>query len=229
MNIIPFTKLLISARQLSDGVRNATGLVENWESVINTEAIENLQRLHNGLFCFLAFNSVVDKEIFDYIESGALAAESGDKLLILYVVNCRMPSASIVTSQELSSLLTIRNDSNPCMEIISKIFDNKFHPVLPALVIYDNLVSSKSAIYIPLNNKQNLSKVDCLRFIVKVIQDKSLRNIDKEQSSINKLSTAFTIANLSFEKNINYTFGECMIKTFQTIVKFKSDLISIFV
>ena len=223
MIILPLSKIIISIEDTNSGVKKATGLVREWESLLDVKVVEQLRERHKGVFCFLAFDSEFDSDIFSYIKTGALSAESGDNILILYIVNKIVETLTKVDDDEADSLFEFNNKSSTNQKILAFVFGDKGHFSLPGLLIFDNVSNSNKSIYVPLINKYS-NKIDCLRKVVELVG----KNYNKSNEGIiNKLGVTLSTENIEYQKNVKYSFGECIIMMYKLLLKTKSDLISI--
>ncbi|WP_194972643.1 hypothetical protein [Aquiflexum lacus] len=229
MNIIPISKFIISAQQRSQKVKNATGLIEDWESLLDVNTIELLRQNHSAFFSFLAFDASVDKDIFEYIETGALAGESGEEFMVLYIINKILNSPTLVKENDLFDFMEVRTERNLNKEIVKSFFDSKINITIPGLLIFDNIAFSKKTLFVPFIGQNNYTKLDCFRKVVSIMAIAETKLRGKEDSIIDKISIQLLLSNIEYSKNSSYTFGEFLIKAFKILKEVKSDLIAIFV
>jgi hypothetical protein len=223
MTILPLSKLLISSEDSNSGVKNATGLMRDWEALLNNDTIEALRASHDGIFCFLAFNAKFDSDILTYIESGALAAESGDEILILYCINTTIDTITFINDQDLRNLFHFESKSNVNDQIIRALFPETDSALQPGLLIFDVKANSKNAVYVPFINKYS-SKTDCMRKVIEIIT-KVLHN--KNKNALDAIGLQLLKENIDYIKNTKYSFGEHIIIIYRILSKAKSDIISI--
>ena len=183
MNLLPFSKLLISEKQLKIGVKYATGLVEDWESLMYPETIELLRKSKKHVYCFIAFNKKVDEEIFNYIKTGALGAESGDEIVILYTINKIIKSPRYIENDELTELLTMTNETNSTIEILKAHFPDGNALMFPGILIFDNTPYSSKSVYVPLSGNEKLDKITYFRKVLGILKKSNCKNQKRGQKS----------------------------------------------
>lgn len=224
MNYIPFSKYLISYNQAIIGGKRATGLVDEWERLLNPEFIELLRSEHNGIFCHLFFNPIVDKEVNTFIESGALSSEAGDKIIVLLsaqeVENTKRTRKGGILNNHIK--LDFNTGSNE--KIFKYYFGNDLNAVLPGFIVFDCVPKSRRCIFFSFMN-QNTTEVGNARRVLKLIHE-CYHKSDKA-NFLNHLAKSALLENIEFTKNYELSFGEFVVYTFKILKEYKSELFSL--
>lgn len=227
MTIIPLSNLINSVDYTNSGVKNATGMIRDWEKLLQPETIERLRAQHQGVICYLAFDSLMDTELLNYIQTGSLSSEAGDEVLILFSINKIVESMTMIEEEELKEIIEFDHKENVNHKVLQAYFNDASYQALPGLLIFDNIANSKNSIYVPLNKTAHPQQLDGLRKVLEIIHQQIGKRGFKS-SLIDAIATDLVREKLEYEKNNNYSFGEGIILFYRILMKAKSDLISIF-
>lgn len=227
MTLLPFSKLLSGSNHINSKIKNATGLIKDVELLLNSNAIESLQKKHKGIFCYLALDTQIDSELYEYIKTGSLASESGDNLIILYSINTNINSIKVIENDKLQDFFDFDYKSNINIEIIQALYGDNLIPSLPGLLVFDNLPNSIKSIYIPFMDSKFGNNLNCLREVIRILRKSCQNDYNPNKSIIEEVSIQVAISNINYHKNSKYNFKEHIINIYRNLIKIKGDLISL--
>lgn len=139
--------------------RHATGEIQNREDVFSETAAAALQNYHNGPFAFLAFDPRIDTPVTEYVETGALTADTGTRVLLLMFAMEQSSPLSQPSATELGLPIDIRTGEHPSVTVINKLFPTLKRPILPGILFFDELLEPVEAVYVSLAGYLTVSAV----------------------------------------------------------------------
>jgi hypothetical protein len=126
--------------------RYFSGGIESLQTLLRPENLAALQRLHNGLYCFLAFHPNADPFISEYVEKGSLASDSGKEIMVLFIAAREMRTPQRIQINDLG--IQLDNVIHPAYEAVNLLFPGK-KVQIPGIVFFDNFVNQRNRYIFP--------------------------------------------------------------------------------
>ncbi|AXG71130.1 hypothetical protein KORDIASMS9_03385 [Kordia sp. SMS9] len=229
--ITPFKNIISSHLDEEVGLKNATGLVKDWETLINPEKIETIKENYPGAIIFIAIDNNIDVNLFDYIIGEELENKSGNNILILFMSNSEFETPDILDVEEIKELLEIKYSQSIIHEILKAYFNDTKYFNLPGILIFDKKKFSKNGIYVPLMSNDDYQELNLKKQISLLYKNIEITTNtyfkSKDDNFLSKLGVQLTKNKIQYIKSTKISFGEYLVKVLQKIYELKGDIISI--
>lgn len=186
---ISFQSIVEAAWHSENMVENASGMIQKPEEILSHQNLEALERVHRGVFAFLAFHPDGDQVIRDYILQGTLSDDSGTRVLVLFVLDRTARWPKRIEPSDFGDWVKLDRESHPCTAIPQLLFKSKVPPALPGLIFFEKF-SITEPVYVSLDGTTSVSEVRDLVREVSVIATKCLQ----EQGIAGEFAGRFSIA-----------------------------------
>jgi len=127
--------------------RNLTGVVRRPHELLHADRVRQLEERHSGMFSLLVFDPKIDKPVAEYVQSGALAADSGSKMLVLLCLGVRVQSGSRLRDLQQSDFIQVDAASPLSYELGRALFGPNLDP--PGLLVFEGLSGEFQPVYVP--------------------------------------------------------------------------------
>ncbi len=159
MLVLSFAALVEEA---SANTKNLSGNIRDLASLFQPENLERL-RPYAKAYCFIAFHAS-DQAVVDYVRGGTLDYDSGPDVLVLFVLDEPAPAAVQVDNGSLTAWVDLSAGTHPAYQMVRDLFSSTSVPPLPGLVLFEDLAEDREALYVPLGQFEDESKVrGCMR------------------------------------------------------------------
>lgn len=129
-------------------VKNATGSFLSVEQLAQDAGL--LTRKHAGLFAYLAFHPQQDNAVREYVEGQSVCSDAGTSIMVLTMAAQPCGFAEDVTPELLVGKTAVTYARHPAYEIAEWMFPTGRRPLLPGLLIFDQVFDVRDALYVPL-------------------------------------------------------------------------------
>jgi hypothetical protein len=223
MQTISFTALLEES-VANPSFRRASGNVMSFDRLLNAENLAALERAHPGVFAFLAFHPGVDAAVADYVREGTLGSDSGPRILVLFTIDADMRMAD---RQLTVDDVEIDAGVHPAYQMVRILFAPKPPPALPGIIFINQFTEGGSAVYSELNNLPDASAVrERLRTLF-AMAEKSLGSTGNRGKFTGVFASSLQAAQLPYSTSSRTSLREWLIRSFQFVVKYRSDLVAV--
>lgn len=223
---ISLTKILqeASITTPSGKQRYFSGGIESLQTLLRPENQAALQRLHDGLYCFLVFHPNADHFISEYVENGSLASDSGKEIMVLFIAAREMRTPQRIQINDLG--IQLDNEIHPAYDAVSLLFPGK-KVQLPGIVFFDNFIKPKESVYIPIEKTESLEVTTSIFRKVFVIAQKSYQFSKSEGIDFeNHFAIQLGKNHVDYKRTGRTSLGEWLIKAYNIICENKSDIIA---
>lgn len=226
MQVLSFTKILEDVSASLDA-KHFEGEIKQLDALLSAENAARLQERHRGLFCFLAFFPNIDRAVVDYVLSGALASDSGPKILVLFLSLASAPTPKEV-SRDLVAGVDVKDAIHPAYEIVNNIFEGADKQSLPGLLIFSRLVNLPEAIYVSLGPYRSGNSVREMCQKIFVAAEKTmLDSPDLDGAFFDRLAAKLALANLTYARTARTSFREWLVRSYTFLQKHGKDLVAV--
>ena len=157
MRVINILRLIEEQLYTNSSSRNFSGAVSDLEFLMQHS--NDLNKVHKGLFAYFAFHPFVDEDVAKYIASGAVDADSGPEIMVMFITNrsCEIPRT--VTAEILNTIVPLRDGENVPDYMLRSMFPGKPEPIPPGIIFFDRIFGNTNAVYISLSNETSLQEI----------------------------------------------------------------------
>jgi hypothetical protein len=204
--------------------RYFSGGIQSIQALLEPANQAALQRLHNGLFCFLAFYPETDSFISEYVQKGSLASDSGRQIMVLFIAAREMRNPQHIQIDDLK--IEIDRNIHPAYEAVSTLFPRK-QVALPGIVFFDDFIRPKESVYVQIKKADSLESAAAIcRNIFMVAQTSYQASKEKHHEFSDEFAIRLGKSHINYQRSGKTTFGEWLIKVYNIIYENKSDIIA---
>ncbi len=126
-----------------------TGKIDDLEKVLRPDGLAALEKVAT-FFAFLAFHPGVDQAVKEYVLSGALSADSGPDILVMFCLDENAETPVPVDDSSFGSWLTLDATAPPSYTMVRHLFDPSAVPPLPGLAFFEGIGHDSEVVYVHL-------------------------------------------------------------------------------
>jgi hypothetical protein len=178
MKVLSLLKLAEDAGYIAEGKRNQLGAIQDSKTFEQNFAA--LDRQHRGVYAFVAFHPLADKDVVDYIADGSLGDDAGSHILALFLQADKVPQAlREVRSSDPLFGISLSLEEHPAYALANKFFLGAARPQLPGIVFLNRLFEPVYSLYVMLEgaNKEQI-RAQCRK-----VFDAANQSADKSKGS----------------------------------------------
>lgn len=219
MLVLSFAALLEEAQR--GDCYNRGGNITRLDLLFSEENLAHV-REHAKAFCFLAFDGAKDKAVVDYVGGdSSLPDDSGPDVMVLFTLNQFAPLA--IPVPEAGTEITV--GTHPVYAMVRMLFEGKPRPILPGLVVFDDLAEAAEAVYLPLDH---LDTEDEVRLhLRRVFSDVEFVAGDaKPKKFLDDLCVRLRRRGLEYERTGRRSIREWMLRSVELAREHKGDIVS---
>jgi hypothetical protein len=149
VRIFSLTRVAEEAGYMLEPGRNKLGSIQNPRTF--EENFAALDQLHKGIFAFLAFHPVSDKQVAEYVREGSLGSDAGPHILVFFLAGfdaAQAPRRLVVGDLQYGVELSL--EAHPAYELAARFSAQEVSPPFPGLIVFDGLLTPRQAIYVPI-------------------------------------------------------------------------------
>jgi hypothetical protein len=201
------------------GVKRLTGTIESAGILLSPTSAEAIDARHSGSYVLFIFDPDVDKDLATYVDSNALADDSGKTIFAMY----QLPShAAPDTTLEQFGVKGVV-EASPLVVFATEIFGGKPR-ASPGMLVLGRLSSKTNAVYIALNRPDKDRPIaDRVREALRMIAEATKPGTD-EVLSADDLGAALALKNIDYSRSEPITVREGFFKMLGTLWAHRSDI-----
>ncbi len=157
MIVIDFERLLRELNYSMGPAWGSSGSFTEANDLIGSS--EALTQLHSGVFAFLAYNPLVEDFVSAYVESGALATDTGSAVMALFLAGSDRGRPVPFQKERLVSAVRVIESIDPVREVLSWVFPADPQPVAPGIVFFDRPLGVRESVFVPIRELDSAARL----------------------------------------------------------------------
>jgi hypothetical protein len=131
------------------GPKNLSGDIKDAGKLLNPQTLAGLAKIA-PVTAFLAFHPGTDRPVADYVRNGALSADSGPNVLVLFALDVPASAPVPLGADAFASWVDFDARSHPSYDLVRLLFDGSSVPTLPGIVFFQTAGPNADAVYVEL-------------------------------------------------------------------------------
>lgn len=132
------------------GQKNFTGDIKDTAQLLDPQSLDRLAQIAL-VTAFLAFHPGTDRPVVDYVRNGALSADSGPNVLVLFALDVPASAPVPIGADAFAGWINFDAGSHPSYDLVRLLFDGGAVPTLPGIVFFRTAGPDADAVYVELN------------------------------------------------------------------------------
>lgn len=218
---------LIEATTAVPGEKNLTGNIQDLHKVFQPEIAINLEREHGGVFAFLVFHPKLDPGVRDYLSLGAVGAEAGKDILVLFTLETRIHTPKKMSPALLEAGITIQSDEHPAYEFARALFAPR-EPLLPGVVFFRRLSSLSEPVYVHLADASSVEAAGkSFRRLFSLANESYSASKTSGAEFSDLLSSRLALADVKYERIQSLSVLEVLAHSFHAVKRNLKDIAAV--
>lgn len=172
--------------------------------------------------CFLAFHPTGDAAVTDYVCGDTLPDDSGPDLLVLFTLAQPAPIAVPVRHGSFDQWAELKFGVHPAYQLVRLLFEGKRPPVLPGLVVFQDLGTDTDGLYLPLSRLDKEVRAR-LRDVFADISYEARK--DKPAKFLDNLGVCLSRRGLAYERTNRRPIREWLLAAFRLTGDHYGDIV----
>lgn len=206
--------------------KKLAGNVKDAESLLQPETLNELAQ-SVPLAAFLAFHPATDQAVMDYVRSGALSADSGPRILVLFALDQTASAPIPVGLQSFSQWLELDTTSHPSYDLVRLLFDERAVPPLPGIVFFASVGDRTDAVYVELAGLNSVVEVQARLRQVFAVADDLVRDGHPGAGFGDDFGTRLKAKRVPYVRTQRASFLEWLVHGFQLIGDHRGDIVAV--
>lgn len=208
------------------GVKGLSGNIKSFDELFQPGRLEALEKVY--YYCaFLAFHPKTDTAVTEYVKNGTLSSDSGPNILTLFTLDTEATWPTPITDQSFTSWLDVEVSNYPAYQMVRMLFEPNQVPPLPGIVFFRSFNSKREAIYIALQELDDVKAVQKRLRVLFSLADEIVRKTKKPDDIQSELAVALQEHRIAFSKTSNTTMSEWIIRSYQFLGDHLGDIVSV--
>ncbi|WP_007518963.1 MULTISPECIES: hypothetical protein [Pseudofrankia] len=210
------------------GLKNFAGDVRDAAKLLDRPTLAALSRVA-PVTAFLAFHPGADQAVADYVRGGALAADSGPNLLVLFALDAPASAPVPLGADAFTSWIDFDARGHPSYDLVRLLFADAAVPPLPGIVFFQTLDPDgrePDAVYVGLAGLASPADVAArLREVLALADEVGRDGPDDDFGT--RLGARLAARKIRYERTGRLSLREWLIRGYQVVGSRFADLVSI--
>lgn len=200
-------------------VKRLTGTIERPDVLLSAASVEAIDARHHGSYVLFIYDPDVDKELATYVESNALADDSGKTIFAMYQLPRK--DAPDTTLEQFGVKGVV--EASPLVEFATDVFGGKPRSS-PGMLVLGRLSSKTNAVYIALNRPDKDRPIaDRVREALRMIAEATKPGTE-DVLAADDLGAALALKNIDYSRSERISVREGFFKMLGTLWAHRSDI-----
>lgn len=218
---------LLEATTAVAGRKNLSGNIQDPNALFQPKAAAALEKEHPGVFAFLVFHPALDAGFKDYVSLGAIGAEAGKNILVLFTLETPIYRPKKMAPSLLQAGLTLQSDEHPAYEFARALFTPR-QPPLPGVVFFRRLAEQSEPVYVPLARASSATAAGKSIRQLFVLANESYSASESDDTEFaDKFSKRLALNNLEYERIKPLSALELLARAFYTAKRSLGDIVAV--
>ena len=227
MLTLPFINMLEAVLKDPEW-ESVSGILRNAEEVLQPSVLARLEQSHQGVFAFLAFDWTIDRSFASYLESGALAADTGRSVLALFAATAENVDTTVQLPLRHDDVLYLDRSVDPSYELVRGLFNGGDPVVLPGILIIPRFSQPDEAVFVSVAHVGDLHQMAALCRSVfahaAAAYHRSKENLDLSFTDV--LAVQLAKSRIAYARTGQRSLMEWLIRAFNLLWRHRSDLMA---
>jgi hypothetical protein len=207
------------------GRKNFSGDIKDAGKLLDPQMLAGLAKIA-PVTAFLAFHPGTDRPVADYVRSGALSADSGPNVLVLFALDVSASAPVPLGAEAFASWIDFDTCSHPSYDLVRVLFDDGPVPPLPGVVFFQTAGPDADAVYVELEGLA--SPVDVQSRLREVLSLADEVGRDPQNDGFGtRLGARLQSRRIRYRRTRRTSLREWLIRGYQTAGDRIGDIVSI--
>lgn len=221
---------IIETAIADSNVKNATGNIrfEETPELLKKENLQILEDNFNGVFCFVSFNSLIDRPIADYVRSGAISEDSGRNILILFFLDKTAFRPQTLSHNAFEKWIDLDQEANPSHSLTLNLFAGQAPPKMPGMLFVDKLSDVTEPIFVSLEGIVSLEDAALKARRIFQLATESYINtlVEEDNEFVKRFAVLLAKDNIKYQRAKSTSVNEALIKSFNYAKQHIGEIVS---
>lgn len=224
--MISLRTLLEYARDADSGKKRVSGNVRSFAALFEPGALAYLDRQHTGVYALLLFHPVADAAIAEYLATGALASDSGPRILTFFTLDVEARAPLALPAASNPDWLSLDRGNHPAHVILRTLFEPKTPPAVPGILFMGGLDIKEECVYVPLSGVADLVAARTQIAHALALADRAIGKQVRRNRFADDLAVVLRREAVRYHRSGRISVREFLIGAFRFVIKHRGDIVA---